>query len=97
MSRRDGKKYIELRLPESLRKQLEATTREKVPLAYLVRQALRRAMDQGLDWETPFDARDGVLISLQLSTEERARLERWTRAHDVPEDVAVLSLIAASV
>ncbi|WP_121629268.1 hypothetical protein [Tropicibacter alexandrii] len=97
MSRRDGRKYIELRLPEPLRRQLEATTREKVPLAYLVRQALRRAMDLGLDWDTPFDARDGTLISLQLSTEERARLERWTKAHDVSEEVAVLSLVSASV
>ena len=97
MSRRDGRKYIELRLPETLRKQLESATREKVALAYLVRQALRRAMDQGLDWDTAYEARDGVLIALQLSTEERARLERWTKAHGVSEEVAVLSLVAASV
>lgn len=97
MSRRDARKALELHLPDALRKRLVATTEQRLPLAYLVRQALRRAMDEGVTWDT--DVAPGVdrPILLQLSTEERARLEMWTKARGVSDEVAILSLISTSV
>ncbi|MBP0482712.1 hypothetical protein [Sagittula salina] len=97
MSRRDGRKAVELCLPEDLRRRLVRTSEQHLPLAYLVRQALRRALDAGTGWQTDVLPGDARPILLQLSAEELARLEMHIRDHDVPAEVAVLSLISQVV
>ena len=94
MSRRDARKAVNLALPEPLRKALVQQSEAHVPLAYLVRQTLRRALDTGLGWQEPVGPGDRRPILLQLNCEERARLEMWTSAKQVSEETAVLSLIA---
>ena len=93
MSRRDGRKALELHLPDDLRKRLVASSEQHLPLAYLARQALRRALDMGDGWEQPVEPARNRPILLQLSTEERARLEMWTSTTGVDDEEAVLSLI----
>ncbi len=93
MSRRDGRKALELHLPDNLRKRLVASSEQYLPLAYLARQALRRALDQEKGWDTPVEPSRSRPILVQLSTEERARLEMWTSKTGVDDEVAVLSLI----
>lgn len=95
MSRRDPRKALVLGLPDSLRKALVAQTQAHLALAYLVREALRRALDAGLGWEKTVSPGDRRPILVQLSCEERARLEMWTNSKDVSEEEAVLSLITA--
>jgi hypothetical protein len=97
MSRRDGRKALELHLPEELRKRLVASSQQHLPLAYLARQALRRALDAGTGWDTEVAPSRARPILLQLSAEERARLEMWTSKTGVDDEVAVLSLIGAAV
>ncbi len=41
---------MELRLPDELRKRLVSTSAQFLPLAYLARQALRRALDGEAGW-----------------------------------------------
>ncbi|SMX38926.1 hypothetical protein [Maliponia aquimaris] len=93
MSRRDARKAVVLGLPEALRKELVRQSEAHVPLAYLVRQTLRRAMDAGLDWAETVSQGDRRPILVQLSCEERARLEMWVTAKQVTEEEAILSLI----
>ena len=93
MSRRDGRKALVLGLPESLRKALVTQSEAHVPLAYLVRQTLRRALDAGLGWTDTVLPGDRRPILVQLSCEERARLDMWTESRDVTEEEAILSLI----
>lgn len=95
MSRRDARKALLLGLPESLRKALVTQSEAHVPLAYLVRQTLRRALDAGLGWEETVPPGDRRPILVQLSCEERARLEMWVVSRQVSEEEAVLSLISA--
>ncbi|CUH78655.1 hypothetical protein [Tropicibacter naphthalenivorans] len=97
MSRRDAKKMMDLHLPDTLRKRLIATSGEALPLAYLVRQALRRAMDSSTGWEEDVTPAAGPPVQLQLTTEERARLDMWTTQRSVTPEVAILSLISATV
>lgn len=97
MSRRDGRKALELRLPDELRKRLVRTSEQHLPLAYLARQALRRALDGGAGWDRDVLPGDARPILLQLSTEELARLDMHLSRTDVPLEVAVLSLIASVV
>lgn len=94
MSRRDARKALNLALPEALRKALVQQSEAHVPLAYLVRQTLRRALDAGLGWQDQTGPGDRRPILLQLNCEERARLEMWTTAKKVSDETAVLSLIA---
>ena len=84
---------MELHLPDDLRKRLVATSEQHLPLAYLTRQALRRALDAGEGWAEPIIPATNRPILLQLSTEERARLNIWISKTGVDEEVAVLSLI----
>lgn len=95
MSRRDARKALILGLPEPLRKALVLQSEAHVPLAYLVRQTLRRALDAGLGWDREVGPGDRRPILVQLSCEERARLEMWISSKNVSEEVAVLSLITA--
>ncbi|WP_425073231.1 hypothetical protein [Sagittula sp. S175] len=88
---------MELRLPDELRKRLVKTSQQHLPLAYLARQALRRALDTGEGWQTEVAPGGDRPILLQLSTEELARLEMWIASKDVPPETAVLSLISAVV
>ncbi|MEQ5869591.1 hypothetical protein J4E08_06715 [Sagittula sp. NFXS13] len=97
MSRRDGRKALELHLPDDLRRRLVKTTQQHLPLAYLARQALRQAMDKGVQWQKEVRPGPARPILLQLSAEERARLDMWIARHDVLPEVAVLSLIGAVV
>ncbi len=94
MSRRDARKALNLALPEPLRRALVQQSSAHVPLAYLVRQTLRRALDAGLGWQQVVGPGDRRPILLQLNCEERARLEMWIDAKKVSEETAVLSLIA---
>lgn len=93
MSRRDARKAVVLGLPEPLRKALVRQSVAHVPLAYLVRQTLRRAMDAGVGWEETVTQGDRRPILVQLSCEERARLEMWITSKQVTEEEAILSLI----
>jgi hypothetical protein len=95
MSRRDGRKALIIGLPETLRKSLVTQSDAHVPLAYLVRQTLRRALDAGLGWKDTVIPGDRRPILVQLSCEERARLDMWITSKDVTEEEAVLSLITA--
>lgn len=95
MSRRDPRKALVVGLPDPLRKVLVRQTDAHVPLAYLVRQTLRRALDSGEGWTTTVPPGPKRPILVQLSCEERARLEMWTSDKNVSEEEAVLSLIAA--
>ncbi|MBY6113536.1 hypothetical protein KUW09_03625 [Mameliella alba] len=95
MSRRDARKALVLGLPESLRKELVQQAVAHVPLAYLVRQTLRRALDAGIGWDKTVNSGDRRPILVQLSCEERARLEMWVASRKVSEEEAVLSLITA--
>ena len=97
MSRRDRRKALELHLPEDLRKRLVRMSDQHLPLAYLARQALRRALDGGQGWDRDVAPGEARPILLQLTTEERARLALWTAERDVPDEVAVLSLIGSVV
>lgn len=96
MSRRDARKALELRLPEELRKRLVRISDQHLPLAYLARQALRRALDRGAGWQRVVQPGEARPILLQLSTEERARLDAWLK-DDLPEEVVILSLISEVV
>lgn len=94
MSRRDARKALSLRLPEALRKELVKTTRDAhLPLAYLVRQVLRQALDGGLGWDDEVSPGTARPILLQLSVEDQARLEMRTGGKPVSTEVAVLSLV----
>lgn len=93
MSRRDARKAVILGLPEGLRKALVRQSEAHVPLAYLVRQTLRRAMDAELGWTETVSQGDRRPILVQLSCEERARLQMWTTSKQVTEEEAILSLI----
>lgn len=95
MSRRDARKALVLGLPEPLRKALVRQSVAHVPLAYLVRQTLRRALDAGIGWEKTVSSGDRRPILVQLSCEERARLEMWISSRKASEEEAVLSLISA--
>ena len=95
MSRRDPRRALILGLPEPLRKVLVKQSDAHLPLAYLVRQTLRRALDAGLGWEETVSPGDRRPILVQLSCEERARLEMWITSKQVNEEEAVLSLINA--
>lgn len=95
MSRRDARKALVLGLPEPLRKALVRQSGAHVPLAYLVRQTLRRALDAGIGWDKTVTSSDRRPFLVQLSCEERARLEMWTSSRKVTEEEAVLSLISA--
>lgn len=95
MSRRDPRKALVLGLPEPLRKVLVRQSEAHVPLAYLVRQTLRRALDAGLGWDKIVSPGDRRPILVQLSCEERARLDMWISSKQVTEEEAILSLIAA--
>ncbi|WP_323766945.1 hypothetical protein [Antarctobacter sp.] len=95
MSRRDPRKALVLGLPESLRKGLVRQSNAHVPLAYLVRQTLRRALDAGTRWTKTVPPGDRRPILVQLSCEERARLEMWIGSRKVSEEEAVLTLITA--
>lgn len=95
MSRRDARKAVTLALPEGMRKALVKQSEAHVPLAYLVRQTLRRALDAGLGWEEAVAPGDRRPILVQLSCEERARLEMWMTAKQVNEEEAILSLVGA--
>jgi hypothetical protein len=97
MSRRDGRKALELHLPEELRKRLVASSQQHLPLAYLARQALRRALDAGAGWDQEVSPGQNRPILIQLSAEERARLEMWVSNAGVDEEVAILSLIGSVV
>jgi hypothetical protein len=97
MSRRDARKALVIGLPENLRKSLVTQSHAHLSLAYLVRQALRRAMDAGLGWTETVSPSDRRPILVQLSCEERARLEMWIKSKDVSEEEAVLSLIAVKL
>ena len=96
MSRRDRRKAMELRLPDDLRLRLVATTDQHLPLAYLARQALRQAFEQGRGWETAIQPGASRPILLQLTTEEQAQLARWADQADSLE-IAILSLISSVV
>lgn len=93
----EGQSRIELHIPDTLCAQLRARTNEIVPLSYLIRDALRQAVKEGLDFETPAHSEGGALIVLSLSAMERFELSRWTRSHGISECVAVLSLVSAAV
>ncbi|WP_305969917.1 MULTISPECIES: hypothetical protein [unclassified Mameliella] len=95
MSRRDARKALVLGLPEPLRKALVRQSVAHIPLAYLVRQTLRRALDAGIGWDKTVTSGDRRPILVQLSCEERARLDMWISARKVSEEEAVLSLISA--
>ncbi|MGP6087680.1 hypothetical protein [Antarctobacter jejuensis] len=86
---------MNLALPEHLRKALVLQSSAHVPLAYLVRQTLRNALDAGQGWRETVGPGDRRPILLQLNCEERARLAMWTSAKKVSEEAAILSLIAA--
>lgn len=93
MSRRDARKAVVLGLPEAMRKVLVRQSEAHLPLAYLVRQTLRRALDAGLGWSETVSQGDRRPILVQLSCEERARLEMWVTSKQVTEEEAILSLI----
>lgn len=93
MSRRDPRKALTLAIPEPMRNALVRTTIAHLPLAYLLRQTLRRALDSGLGWDEPVKPGGTRAILLQLSVEEQARLDMWLTTRDVPADVAILSLV----
>ncbi|MEN9060526.1 hypothetical protein [Ponticoccus litoralis] len=93
MSRRDPRKALALAIPGPMRQALVRTTAAHLPLAYLLRQSLRRALDAGRGWETTVEPGGTRAILLQLSPEEQARLDMWRTARDVPADVAILSLV----
>lgn len=95
MSRRDPRKALVLGLPEPLRKVLVRQSTAHVPLAYLVRQTLRRALDAGTGWTKTVSSGDRRPILVQLNCEERARLDMWIGSRDVTEEEAVLTLITA--
>lgn len=97
MSRRDDRKALELRLPEMLRKDLKSASDAYVPLAYLVRQLLIKAFREGHDWQDDVEPGATRPILLQLSPDERAHLTALAFAHDVSEEVAVLSLVRTLV
>ncbi|MCT4558226.1 MAG: hypothetical protein N4A61_09220 [Pelagimonas sp.] len=97
MSRRDARKAISLHLPDELRKRIVETSTAHLPLAYLVRQTLRQAMDAGTGWEVEVAPGYARPILVQLSTEELARLAMWTAKHEVSDEVAILSLISTMV
>jgi hypothetical protein len=97
MSRRDARKATEVHLPDGLRKRLVVSTEQHLPLAYLARQALRRALDAGQGWAEEVSPGSNRPILVQLSTEERARLDVWMKRSGVSEEVAVLSLISTVV
>lgn len=93
MSRRDPRKALTLAIPEPMRKALVRTTAAHLPLAYLLRQSLRRALDAGLGWDEAVHPGGTRAILLQLSPEEQARLEMWLDARSVAPEVAILSLV----
>lgn len=97
MSRRDARKAMEVHLPEDLRKRLVVSTKEHLPLAYLTRQALRRALDSGAGWGEDVLPSSNRPILVQLTTEERARLDFWIEKKGVAAEVAILSLVATVV
>jgi hypothetical protein len=86
-----------LHLPDELRKRLVEGSTARLPLAYLVRQALRQALDDGQGWEQEVGPGYARPILVQLSTEERARLEMWTTKYTVTDEIAILSLISTKV
>lgn len=95
MSRRDPRKALMLSLPDPLRRSLvEMSGQARLPLAYLTRNALRQALDAGLGWDRDVQPGTARPILLQLSPDERARLDMWLGSRDVSAEVAVLSLIA---
>jgi hypothetical protein len=93
MSRRDARKTLMLAVPEPMRVALLRTAPCQLPLAYLLRQGLRRALDAGLGWQQPVQPAGHRVVRLQLSAEEQARLALWDAARGVAPEVAVLSLV----
>lgn len=95
MSRRDPRKALTLRLTEPLRRALVRTSTAHLPLPYLVRQTLRRALAE--DAPLTQQMAPGPLrpILLQLTADERSRIETLAKACGLSEEETVLSLLAS--
>lgn len=97
MSRRDPRKALEVRLPNALRRQLVATTNAHLPLGYLARQILRRAIAENPALTDPVSPGTSRPILVQLSVPERAAVETAARHMGATPEVALLTLIFSAL
>lgn len=93
MSRKDARKGLEVRLPESLRLGLVASTDAHLPLSYLARQVLRVGLSQGVASTSAILPGTARPIFVQLSPVERIQLEEQAVASGVSVEVALLRLL----
>ena len=95
MSCHNLRKGLMVSVPDGMRKQLLALSPANLPMAYLVRQSLLKALQQDIDWtvDTPTGSSEPLLIPLSL--DERMLLSERINGRDVSEEVAALSLVTA--
>lgn len=94
MSRHDPRKGLPVHLPDGLRIRLVASTDAFLPLSYLARQVLRKALEQGAVPATAVQPGKARPILLQLSATERGRLTKVAETAELSLEVTVLSLLS---
>lgn len=95
MSKRDARKAIEVRLPNRLRLDLVASTKAHVPLSYLMRQMLRRAMATEATLGDPVQPGNARPVLVQLSEAERAALDAYSAKAGITRESALLTVVCA--
>lgn len=97
MSCHNLRKGLSVSVPDGLRKQLLDMSPANLPMAYLVRQSLLKALAEGLDWTTDVATGSSEPLQIPLSLEERMQLSERIAGRNVSEEVAALSLVDAAL
>lgn len=93
MSKRDARKALDVRLPDRLRVALVASTNAHLPLSYLMRQMLRRAMASKTTLGDPVQPGTARPILVQLSDEERAAVDAYSAKAGITRECALLTAV----
>ena len=95
MSCHNLRKGLTISVPDGLRRQLIAMSPANLPLGYLLRQSLLKALKSNLDWSEDVATGNSDPLLIPLSLDERMQLSERINGRNVSEEVAVLSLVTA--
>ncbi|MGH1413893.1 MAG: hypothetical protein ACRBB0_10375 [Pelagimonas sp.] len=94
MSCHNLRKGLMVSVPDGMRKQLLAISPANLPMGYLVRQSLLKALKDDVDWVDEVATGSSEPLLIPLSLEERMQLSERIAGRETTEQVAVLSLVA---
>ncbi|WP_299925415.1 hypothetical protein [uncultured Pelagimonas sp.] len=94
MSCHNLRKGLMVSVPDGMRRQLLAISPANLPMGYLVRQSLLKALKEDLDWVDEVATGSSEPLLIPLSLDERMQLSERINGRDTSEQVAVLSLVA---